>query len=244
MASYTTNRAACIERSMNTRSLTITVSTAMLLLLIIVAGAQNHRASTLRTEQLALLTPSNQTPPATEPDAVSTTRESDSTAAPASSELLHLRSQVGQLMQRRRELQSDRAENERLRGLVATRNASATNGLPADYIRRKEARWMGQNTPENTLESFLWAIQNRSITNIESLLTPRSAAQFIQMIAAQGDAFFNEASMLPGMRIASQKRQPDGSIEATIEILPGQSNSDGPLTFRMIDGQWRLEFEH
>jgi hypothetical protein len=227
---------------MNTRSLTIAVSTVLLLLLIIVAGAQNRRASTLHAQELALLTQPNETAPAAEPDAVTATRDGDLPSASASPELLQLRSQVGQLMQRRRELLSVRAENEQLRGRVSARNTSATNALPADYIRRKQARWMGQNTPENTLESFLWAIQNRSITNIESLLTPRSAAQFTQTIAAQGDALFNESAMLPGMRIASQKRQPDGTIEATIEIIPGQSNSGGPLIFRMIDGQWKLDF--
>src|SRR5215471_19238093 len=224
---------------MNTRSLTIAVSTTTLLLLIIVAGAQNHRASTLHAEQMALLTQSNQPAPATQPDAVNATRDSDSTTSPTSPELLQLRSQVGQLMQRRHELQTERTENEHLRGLVSVAGTNAP--LPAGYIRRKQARWVGQNTPDNTLESFLWAVENRNTTKLLSLLAPRSADELNKAIADQGDAFFNGASMVPGMHIVSHKRLADGSIEATIEVMPGQP-VDEPCIFRMIDGQWKMDF--
>ena len=113
---------------MNTRSLIIAVSTVTLLALIVVAGAQNHRASTLRTEKQTVLT--SQTAPITEPDAGNTTHDADATAAPGTLELLQLRNQIGQLMQRRRELETERAENERLRALVSARNSSPNASLP------------------------------------------------------------------------------------------------------------------
>jgi len=225
---------------MNTRSLTIAVSLASLLLLIVVAGAQSHRASALRTAKQTILT--SQTAPIAESDTVNTTHDADATAAPGTLELLQLRNQIGQLMQRRRELETERAENERLRALVSARNSSANASLPPGYIRKQQARWMGQNSPENTLESFLWALQHRDFTNLISLLTPGTAAELTQLFAESGTTFFDKANVIPGMRIADQKQLPDGSIAAKIEVAPGQDMGKN-FIFRMIDGQWKIDFK-
>ena len=81
-------------------------------------------------------------------------------AAPAATpELLRLRSEVTRLTERRRELQGVRAENERLRAQLASRTHNGLRGSqsPPGYIRKSEARMVGLNTPEDTLQTLLWA---------------------------------------------------------------------------------------
>ena len=46
--------------------------------------------------------------------------------------------------------------------------------LPPGYIRKSEARMVGYSTPDDTLQSFLWAIQNRDLTNVLQALAPDS----------------------------------------------------------------------
>ena len=163
------------------------------------------------------------------------------------SELLRLRSQATQLAARKRELAGVQGENERLHAQLASRstNSPAGSTLPPGYIRRKEAQWVGLSTPENTMQSFLWAIQNQDVASFLRTLTPESAQK---MLPQGGDPeawivrkSFKEASIIPGLRVVNQEPQPDGSIEAQLEIVPGQSSEQQNVRFRQIDGEWKVD---
>ena len=167
---------------------------------------------------------------------------SHSIAAP-SLELLRLRSEVARLTARRRELAVARGENERLRAQVAASrtNVSDANALPPGYVRRSEARLVGYTTPADTIQSLLWAVQNRDFTNFLEAFIPEAAQQLRQQVARSGeDDFFKDASIIPGMRIKSQQQMPDGSIELEMEIVPGEPLPE-KMRFRQINGQWKLE---
>jgi hypothetical protein len=160
-------------------------------------------------------------------------------------ELLRLRAEVTKLADRQRELAGVRGENERLHAQVAARatNAPAAGGLPPGYIMRSKAQWAGLNTPEDSLQSFLWAVQNRDFANLLSVLTPESAQRFQAQVREAGnstDAFFQDVGQLPGLRVASRQTQPDGSIELRVEIVPGQPNE--AVRFEQIGGQWKMAF--
>jgi hypothetical protein len=159
-------------------------------------------------------------------------------------ELLRLRSEVTRLTERRRELAGERAENERLRAQLASRGTNAAGGirLPPGYIRRSEARNMGYTTPENTLQTFLWAIHNRDLTNFLQTLAPDTAEKFRAQAGQSGESieeFFNQARGIVGMCVVNRKPESsDGSISLEVEVVPGAS---GPrITFRQFDGQWRI----
>lgn len=140
--------------------------------------------------------------------------EASSTASP-SLELLGLRNEVTRLTERRRELSAARGENERLRVQLATSrtNMSAANALPPGYVRTSEARFMGYNTPADTIQSLLWAVQNRDFTNLVEAFTPETARQIQQDVQRSGaEEFFKKPSIIPGMRILSQQQMPDGVI--------------------------------
>lgn len=159
-------------------------------------------------------------------------------------ELLRLRSEVTRLTERRRELAGARAENERLRAELAGRSTNGPAGfqLPPGYVRRSEARMVGYNTPDDTLQSLLWAIQNRDLTNALQAFAPERAENLRAKAGESPESiedFFSEAAGLVGVRIVGREQDAsDGSITVQVEVVPGES---GPrITFRQINGQWRI----
>jgi hypothetical protein len=159
-------------------------------------------------------------------------------------ELLRLRSEVTRLTERRRELAGERAENERLRAQFATRGTNAAAGirLPPGYIRRSEARNLGYSTPENTLQTFLWAMHNRDLTNFLQTLAPDVSARFRAQAGESRqpiDEFFNQTAGFVGVRILGRTQQSsDGSMALQVEVVPGVSSP--PMIFRQFDGQWKI----
>jgi hypothetical protein len=162
----------------------------------------------------------------------------------ASAELLRLRSQVTRLVERRRELEGMRAENERLQAQLASR---ATNGLaatqpPPGYIRKSEARMVGFSTPEDTLQTLLWASRNRDMATLVQAFSPERAAELQEHIAvakATGKDIFSEQPTPPGLRVLGRKQGPDnGSISLEIELLPEMPPDT--ITFMQTNGQWKI----
>ena len=132
------------------------------LLSIGVLGAvlwQRNQLTSLRAAQIQ--TSSSGTESATV-TSVGTEAQSDPDQDSASSELLKLRAQVTQLTARKRELAGVAEESEKLKVQLAA--GSTNSGLPMPgYIRRNRAQFLGYSTPENTVQSWLWAIQNHDV---------------------------------------------------------------------------------
>jgi hypothetical protein len=217
------------------------VFTALSVLICLVAvtavALRQRQLATLRsgyidlTAQLASI--SSAPLPSTTPASVAAPQED----SPVTPELLRLRNQAAQLTQRKGELSGVQAEHDQLQAQLAARNAKSQT-LPPNYIRRTEARWVGLNTPENTLQSFLWALQSRNVTNIARALTPETAKEMLQ--AAERDPEMLKAIPFPGFLPLKQETQPDGSIHMTVELIPGEA-LDEPLRLRNIGGEWRLD---
>jgi hypothetical protein len=156
-------------------------------------------------------------------------------------ELMRLRNEVTQLMQRKQALNNIESEHQRLQVQISKRGTNS-NTLPPGYILKRNAQWMGMNTPENTLQSFLWAIQNRNTETLFQLLKPEDAKRLKDEIEQSGkgaEEFF--AASPPGARILQQKTLPDGSIEMELEFLPGVSGGNSNVRFYQLDGGWRLD---
>jgi hypothetical protein len=151
-----------------------------------------------------------------------------------SSELLRLRNQVSQLNARLRELGSVIQEHGQLRGDLLKR---ATNS----FIRRSEAQRVGYNTPSDTIQTFLWALQQRDLEAVLQCFTPE-AADGVRQAAGQGgrspDDFFREAQAIIGLTVTRQDTLSDGSVQIEA-AAPGIEHSL-PLRLNNIAGQWKL----
>jgi len=140
----------------------------------------------------------------------------------ASRELLQLRAQVTKLTARKRELAGVAKESEKLK-VQLTAGATNSGGLPvAGYIRRNQAQFLGYSTPENTVQSWLWAIQNHDLERVLQALTPADAKTLQAGIRASGDpdGFFKGVGAIPGLAIQSRQTMPDGSEELQVYIAP------------------------
>jgi hypothetical protein len=159
--------------------------------------------------------------------------------------LLRLRSEVTRLTECRRELAGGRAENERLRAQLASRvtNSPAVSQLPPGYMRRSEARMVGYNTPDDTLQSLLWAVQNHDLTNFLQGVTPTVAEEIRSKVAVSNqtveDFFGQAAAFFLGMHVLRREQDAsDGSMAVEVEVIPGEAGRW--ITFRQINGQWKM----
>jgi hypothetical protein len=159
-------------------------------------------------------------------------------------ELLRLRNEVTRLTERRRELASVRAENERLRAQVASRGTNYPNpiGLPTAYVRTGEARMVGYNTPDDTLQSMLWAVRNHDLTNLLHAYTPEMAGRLLSKFGQSRQSiedFLRDAASMPGLGVVGRKQVTNNStMEVEVTIIPGKPGN--PIPFRQINGQWKI----
>jgi hypothetical protein len=159
-------------------------------------------------------------------------------------ELLRLRSEVTRLTERRLDLQGVRAENERLLAQLASRATNGPGGLPLPpgYIRKSEARMVGYKSPDDTLQSLLWAVQSHDLTNVLQAFTPDGAEEIRAQAGESRESiadFFSMSAALVGMRVVKRDQAAsDGSVAVDVEVVPGEP---GPrISFRQINGQWKI----
>ena len=153
-------------------------------------------------------------------------------------EVLRLRSEVTKLNARKRELAEVVEVHERLRGQLASGSSNVGgNQLPPGYIRKSEAQFAGYTSPENTVQSFLWAVHHRNVNGLLQSFSPELSAK----IQGNGgtDSFFKSAGLMPGMAIRSRNNLPDGSVELEIEI--GPSMPTDKLHLSPINGEWKFD---
>jgi hypothetical protein len=161
-----------------------------------------------------------------------------------SAELLRLRGEVGQLERRKRELGGVRTENATLRAQLAVKGTNAPGSivLPADYIRKANAKFAGFATPEDTVQSMLWAIHHQDVSTFAQVFSPEAAKKMQAEIERRGsaDEFFKGAEALPGLRIIGKEAEPDGITVLRVEILPGDESHLQKIRFKQFDGHWKL----
>jgi len=166
-----------------------------------------------------------------------------------SPELLRLRGQVGQLERHRRELAGVRAENESLRVQLANRGTNTAGGLafPAGYLRMVDAKFVGYDTPEATLQTMMWAVQKQSVEDLLQVLSPKYAREVVAEIqkAGSSDEFFKGANGVPGLQVLGQPEATAAADEVVlhVEVVPdGHAPGEKPqeLRFKLIGGQWKL----
>lgn len=160
-----------------------------------------------------------------------------------SPELLQLRNEVARLSARKQQLAGVPAQNRQLRQAVVAQSSGTNTGLAAPgFVRKSQARFAGFNSPQDTLQSYLWAIQNRDVTNMLQALSP-AATQEVQGEFARSDKareeFFEQMQAFVGFRVLEEKRSTDGSIKLKVEILP--ELPPGEIGFHLVNGQWRMD---
>jgi TolA-binding protein len=222
---------------MNFRALLIALLSLVGLGTLWAVVAQHQRLTNLRAQQNELVT-NAETAASTN---ASGTPETEAASSAVPLELLRLRNEVAQLNRRVRELSAARSENERLHAQAGAHLTNSVPGkvLPAGYIRKSQARMAGFNTPEDTLQTFLWALANRDLDTLYQTLIPEAAQQMQAVVQRSGtERFFEEARSLPGAAITGRQLLSDGSTELMVQFVPDLPTNR--ISARLINGQWKI----
>jgi hypothetical protein len=226
---------------MNRRSLISLGLTLLSLVLVCCAFVQRRQLADLRAEQVRLdsqLESAFQASATPSREAITTTELTPGSVSP---ELLRLRDQVNRLSRRRDELVPLDLENKRLQAKI---EASATNRAASSYIHKSRAQLVGYDSPENTLQSFLWTIQNKDFTRFLEALTPETILAFKESEEKQGysaEAFFKGLNELVGLGVVSTQKVAEGVIAAQVQLVPELPPEE--MIFKQIDGKWKLSME-
>ena len=152
-------------------------------------------------------------------------------------ELLQLRSEITRLTQRKRELAGVSTEHDNLR----TRLAAHKSGDGARLLIASKARMAGYNTPEDTMESLLWAMQHGDLTNFVQAFAPEVAQALpIQTPEAWTKALNEFHEQFAGLRILGRQELPDGVVELRVNLV-GRDEGEQPLHFKQVNGQWKIQ---
>ena len=201
-----------------------------------VAIQQHRRLTALRVEHSPL--PEAIRPPQTPGDSkvVSITTDSASALTPAEhQELLQLRGRVRPLMDQIAEVQAGTNRTARLRGQLAEVRKLSDPPSPG-YLRRSEARNVGNGSPEAVFETFLWAAEHRDSNTLLGLLGESGRQSLERQLNDQGpDKFFHEVTSLPGGRILQRKESGDHTVELEVEFTPGMTDK---IKFQPATNGW------
>ena len=176
-----------------------------------------------------------------DPNGVAASQSSRASTESVSPEVLRLRSEITRLNARKRELANVTEEGEGLRARLATAQAEAPTEmrLPPGYIRKAQAQFAGYSTPENTIQSFLWALQRHDVARFLQALLPEEAQSVSNRLGTSGaPRIFQPWDVLPGMAVESRQDLPDGTVELQVAIGPGMAPQK--LQMRLVDGEWKL----
>jgi hypothetical protein len=225
---------------MNTRTFPTIIGVVLAVALLGLIFTKGQELGRLRTERQQLLArldaPENS---ASTPQAPAASRATLGGGDDDSNELLRLRNEVNQLNRRKQELSGVIAENQKLKATLASAPTNSGVKLPPGYIHKNQARMAGFATPENTIESLLWAIQNRDVNSLLQAFAPEAAKRIQDQISGTSpQQFFDNSVPLPGLAILKSERMPDGTVQLIAEIAPGIPAV--PLRLQQIDGQWKI----
>ncbi len=154
-------------------------------------------------------------------------------------QLMALRSQVTDLRARQRALAGATNGTEALRARLVAVSNYARGSLPAGFVRRTEARNLGQATPEAAVETFFWALEHREAESLIRVMPVENQPTMRRVLEEQGAvAFFKEMPPLPGFRISGRVATSPEEVSFILETGPGKP---WPIKAFREEGAWRLQ---
>jgi hypothetical protein len=225
---------------MNKRNLMITAAWLLCLGTVSAVFVQRSQLAGLRARQAQSLSVNSDA--AQSPSSPDTAVPPDSAAVEDSSrEVLRLRAQVTRLTARKRELAGVVEERERLKAQLATNSPAAGGLLVPGYVRRAQAVFLGYSTPENTMQSWLWAIQNQDSTKMLQALSPDGVQNLpTRLDSGRPEIVFKDLGVTPGLAIQSRQNLPDGSVELEVYIEPNLPAQKVRL-HQQPNGEWKMD---
>lgn len=158
-------------------------------------------------------------------------------------ELQQLREEVESLRQRTNEIATLRSELTRLRGAISQASGAADAGPPdvpaEDIYPRDSWQFAGYDTPENALESLMWAVSQGDQDSYVAGITPELQGNLASDLADGSFAMDAplEMSDVSGYRIVDREVVSDDEVNITIYVDGEDDVMPVPLR-RTDNGDW------
>ena len=164
------------------------------------------------------------------------------------SELMKLRSEVGELRKQQKTLGKVQATVGGQSSLTATPPSEA---VKENTIPRESWRFAGYATPETALQSVAWAMSKGDAKTFLASLSPETQKTYAQQFEGKTEneiatLLSEEIGQLPALRLDRKKVSADGEVGF---VLNSHETDDGTtktrdeavMTFRKIGGEWKLD---
>lgn len=175
----------------------------------------------------------------------------DSLTGDQQSELLRLRSKVSELLRQQRENEKPRATPAKVEPQPATRDAAPPKEAAAQQgIPRESWAFVGYQTPQNALQSVMWAMNTGDVRTFLASLTPEAGDAVATRFDGKSESEIatllkEEVSQIGALRLDRMRQASD--TEASFEILSTETDNGNVktrdaavLNFRNVGGVWKL----
>jgi len=157
-------------------------------------------------------------------------------------DLLKLRNEVNQLREARAQFEKVSAENQRLQSIA--KNAAKTDSKPSMQpivVRIDALVNRGENTPEDAMQTFAWALRERNGDVLSHCATPKMYSQFQRFLKERDEQPF---SSFVSLEIVARRDPKPNVVQLGVQ-LDFVENSQAPQkqTFNLIfqNGEWRVD---
>jgi hypothetical protein len=164
-------------------------------------------------------------------------------------EVHKLRNEVSRLRAQKSELEKLRAENQRLKTAPISGVSSAVQiAQQPEYFAKENWIFAGYATPEETLQSFLWAMREGDWKKLQASVTAEGWARIGK---GQGNEEFaakieeeikRKVRDTGGFRILERKVVSEDEVVLRIHSNgEGSSAGDQNIVTKRLDGEWKVE---
>jgi len=160
-------------------------------------------------------------------------------------DLHKLRNEVRQLREQAKGLAQVQSENQRLKATVVTRTNATTPAAAAQPLTTlDQVSYFGMDTPEATLQSFLWAVRQEDVRVFRNCLTPERQKEMESQSEEQIRVKMREMkSQFKGFQVAAKKEVSVNEVQLGLQFfVEGQQEQPkAALPFKRISYEWKLD---
>ena len=158
-------------------------------------------------------------------------------------ELHKLRNEVRQLREQAKGLAQVQSENQRLKAAVAPRtNAPTPVATLQPLTTLDQVSYLGMETPEATLQSFLWAIRQEHVHAFRNCLIPEKQKEMESQTEEQIRANMREMKRrFKGFRIDAKKEVSADEVQLGVQFYEEQEETKMALPLKRIAYEWKLD---
>jgi hypothetical protein len=157
-------------------------------------------------------------------------------------DLLKLRNEVNQLREARAQFEKVSAENQRLQSIA--KNAAKTDSkqsMQPIVVRMVDLVNRGESTPEDAIQTFLWALRERNSDVLSHCATPKMSSQFQRYLKERNSQPFDN---FVSIEIVARREPKPNMVQLGVQldfIDNSQSPEKQSVDLTLQDGEWRVD---